>query len=244
MSRLGDIDRFYDLLKNLERRMGGCRQLATCNGRMVWPRRGVYFFHEPPGHSGSSTGGRVVRVGTHAITSQSRATLWQRLSQHRGAAGHRGGSHRASIFRKLVGEALICRDGVCVSTWGRGNSPGAAARALNLERGAVLNGERELEIAVSRYIGALPLLCLPMEEADGGARAHIERNAIGLLSNLEQEQIDPSFATWLGAHSERGHVRCSGLWNDEHVDVTYDPAFLDELERRIALARSTASPSS
>jgi hypothetical protein len=203
----------------------------------------VYFFHDPPEHPrGSSRRGRVVRVGTHALTSRSSATLWQRLSQHRGAAGHGGGSHRASIFRKLVGEALIRRDGLCVPTWGHGNTAGGAARALSIERSEVLNGERELEIAVSNYIGALPLLCLPMDEADGSARAHIERNAIGLLSSIGQEQVDPSSASWLGAYSERGHVRRSGLWNNEHVDVTYDPAFLDAFERRIALASSTAAP--
>ena len=41
--RIADTVRFYELLTRLERRVGGVRTLATCDGRMDWPRRGVYF---------------------------------------------------------------------------------------------------------------------------------------------------------------------------------------------------------
>ena len=44
--RIADTGRFYELLTRLERRVGGARTLATCDGRMDWPRRGVYFFFE------------------------------------------------------------------------------------------------------------------------------------------------------------------------------------------------------
>jgi hypothetical protein len=56
----------------------------------------------------------VVRVGTHALTAASSATLWDRLRQHRGHLGGRdpgSGNHRASVFRRHVGAALIGRDG-------------------------------------------------------------------------------------------------------------------------------------
>ena len=33
----------------------------------------------------------------------------------------------------------------------------------------------------------------------------------------------------LGARSDRERVRASGLWNNNHVDEGYDPAFLDEM---------------
>jgi len=44
--RLDHLARFYALLDRLERNVGGARTLADCSGRIVWPRRGVYFFQE------------------------------------------------------------------------------------------------------------------------------------------------------------------------------------------------------
>ena len=111
VDRLNDLRRFYDLLAALERKLGGKRTLADCDGRMDWPRRGVYFFFETGEirvHSGQ--GLRVVRVGTHARTSGGRTTLWKRLSRHRGVRKSGGGDHRGSIFRLHVGTALINRD--------------------------------------------------------------------------------------------------------------------------------------
>ena len=92
-ARIVDTARFYDLLDRLAVRVDGLRGLADCAGRMRWPPRGVYFFledGEPAPVRGS--GHRVVRVGTHALVSGSQATLWRRLSQHRGSARSRGGN--------------------------------------------------------------------------------------------------------------------------------------------------------
>jgi hypothetical protein len=112
--------RFYALLDDLERRIGGQRALGDCSGRMDWPRRGVYFFREA-GELRSDTGHgpRIVRVGTHALTSGSSTKLWTRLSQHLGKSNTGGGNHRGSIFRLIVGTALMARDDVTVATWGR-----------------------------------------------------------------------------------------------------------------------------
>lgn len=38
--------RFYSILGQLEREIGGVRKLADCSGLMNWPKRGVYFFQE------------------------------------------------------------------------------------------------------------------------------------------------------------------------------------------------------
>lgn len=114
--RQHDITAFYDLLDDLAARMGGARKLGECSGRMNWPERGVYFFFEPDEMHGSRA--RVVRIGTHALTSSSRTTLWKRLSQHRGTVSPVGGNHRGSIFRLLVGEALMRRDAnLAISSW-------------------------------------------------------------------------------------------------------------------------------
>jgi hypothetical protein len=117
--RRTDLIRFYALLGRLEASIGGARTLAACSGRMDWPRRGVYFFREPGEiRSDTGSGPRVVRVGTHALREASPRTLWDRLSNHKGYAASGGGNHRGSIFRLIVGTALLCRDNQSCSSWG------------------------------------------------------------------------------------------------------------------------------
>lgn len=237
ISRVVDTARFYDLLDRLETHIGGTRVLADCNGRANWPRRGVYFFFEDgENRSGPDNGRRVVRVGTHALIDGSRATLWNRLSQHRGSARSRGGNHRGSIFRLLVGAALARRgDLPRPASWGIGSDLGAAARRFGVDRATVKQEEAALEVLVSRTIGAMPFLWLNVADAPGSGsrRAFIERNAIALLSNYNEPSPDLPSPGWLGHHSDRGLVRSSGLWNNRHVDQDYDASFLDVLEERI-----------
>ena len=47
MGRHADLIQFYGILSSLEEILGGKRTLAKCDGRIVWPSRGVYFFFEP-----------------------------------------------------------------------------------------------------------------------------------------------------------------------------------------------------
>lgn len=91
---------------------------------------------------------------------------------------------------------------------------------------------------VSNYIGNMPFLWLPIDDLPGpdSLRGYIERNAIGLLSNFNQEFVDPPSNTWLGRDSGRERVRQSGLWNNNHVDEGYDASFLEQLERLVKLA--------
>ena len=106
--RISDLKSFYSLITSLAGKLGGARTLAASSGRFNWPRRGVYFFmEEGEERSDSGSGPRIVRVGTHALTESSATKLWTRLSQHRGNLGIGGGNHRGSIFRLLVGTALI-----------------------------------------------------------------------------------------------------------------------------------------
>ena len=224
--RARHLTQFYDLLAQLERKLGGARRLSECSGRMNWPRSGVYFFWET-GETRTDTGDglRVVRVGTHALRAGAKTTLWNRLSQHRGNARDGGGKHRGSIFRLIVGGALKQRDGWDCSTWGQGNN---APKAIT-------GAEYPFEQKVSAVIGAMPFLWLEVDDAPGpdSCRGYIERNSIALLSNYERQPIDPPSSGWLGHYSDRERVRSSGLWNSNHVDEAYDPAFLDCLERLI-----------
>lgn len=226
MTRLDDLHRFYWILNDLEHRLGGARRLSECNGRLEWPRRGVYFFMESGElRSDTGTGQRVVRIGTHAVSQGSRTRLWNRLSQHRGQAQSGGGNHRGSIFRLIVGNGLMARDGHQLPSWGKGSTAPAAIRA----------GEIELEREVSNVLGAMPLLWLAVDDDAGkeSLRGYIERNAIALLSNYRKEPLDPASESWLGRHCNRERVRESGLWNSNYVDERYDPAFLDRFTQAV-----------
>ncbi|MCL4677738.1 MAG: hypothetical protein KJ017_03985 [Alphaproteobacteria bacterium] len=224
--RLADLRRFYALLDDLARRTGGPRTLAACSGRMEWPQRGVYFFMEPGEvRQGSGEGLRIVRVGTHALKDGSRTTLWKRLAQHKGQALSGGGNHRGSIFRLLVGAALLADDPALCATWGQGSN---AARTIR-------EAEREWESRVSAVIGQMPFFFLPVGDDSGpqSLRGIIERNAIALLSNAGKTPLDPASTGWLGFRCPRDRVRSSHLWNQNHVDETYDLAFLETLESLI-----------
>lgn len=92
--RRRDLRRFYKILEMLFKRIDGPRILAECTDRTEWPERRVYFFQEyGETRSDSGTGLRIVRVGTHALKTGSRTTLWNRLSQHRGTVKTGGGNH-------------------------------------------------------------------------------------------------------------------------------------------------------
>jgi hypothetical protein len=138
--RRRDLDRLYGLLAELRERLGGYKYLRDCNGRMNWPKRGVYFIFEDGELREDGKTPRVVRVGTHAVSAGSRTTLWRRLSQHRGTLGGTygsGGSHRASVFRFHVGTALLKsrpeRFGTATHSWGRRSTADGLTRAGELD---------------------------------------------------------------------------------------------------------------
>ena len=222
LSRREDLDEFYDILGGLRVRLGGCRRLADCHGRMPWPERGVYFFFESGETREDGRTDRVVRVGTHAISSPSRAKFWTRLYQHRGPSGGGyagGGSHRGSVFRELMGEALLESGGFeqVRSTWGGRIDPPGVRRT-----------EHVLEMAVSERIRAMPFLWLEVNDEPSPLcrRRMIELNAIALLSNFHREPIDSPSLNWLGRRSPWPRVRESGLWNRNDVDRNWDSSFL------------------
>jgi len=233
--RAGERTRFYGLLDRLTDEIGGLRRLADCDGRMIWPRRGVYFFFEPGEfRSGSGVGPRVVRVGTHALKQDSGSTLWGRLAQHRGPISPVAGNHRGSVFRLLVGLALARRNPqIAVPSWAQGSS-------APLD---VTCHERDLEALVSQVIGDMRVLALPIDDdpSPESLRGFVERNAIALLSDYDRTQVDPPSPTWLGRFCPRNRVSASGLWNSNHVDETVDPSFLDSLEQLIASGRSPSA---
>ena len=226
-NRREDLVRFYGILDLLERTIGGVRCLSGCSGRMDWPQRGVYFFRETgENRTDTGTGPRIVRVGTHALKAGSGTKLWTRLSQHKGQRSSSGGNHRGSIFRLIVGAALVQTHGYDFPTWGRGNTAS----------GEIRQSELALEKQVSTVIGNMPFLWIPIEDGAGpdSLRGYVERNAIALLSNFEKPPLDPASKDWLGHRSDRPRVRASGLWNQNHVEESYAPDFLERLEALVA----------
>lgn len=235
-TRLRDIQRFYEILDELEIRVGGKRTLATADGRMNWPRRGVYFFFElGEERTTSGTGLRVVRVGTHALEPGVKKTLWGRLKDHQGTFRGfcpGGGNHRGSVFRQHVGTALIGR---YPDRW-----PRAVKERWEKDSSAprpVRERECPLEQAVSRHIRSMSFLPLNVDDPPGpeSKRGYIERNAIALLSNYncQEEPIDPPSPDWLGHWAASERIRRSGLWNANHVSKDYDPGFLDVLQEHV-----------
>ena len=225
VGRLADLKRFYEILETLERKIEGARTLANCSGAkaMNWPRRGVYFFREV-GEERSDTGEglRIVRVGTHATKAGAKSTLWGRLKQHQGTIKTGGGDQGSSIFRFHVGTSLIERDGLKCPSWGRGPQTQPSA----------IDAKATLERHISVVIRAMPFLWLAVMDEPGpnSLRAHIERNAIALLSNYGKAELDPPSCRWLGSSCNRKRVRESGLWNSNHVNEQYKPRFLKVLE--------------
>jgi len=240
MSRIDDLARLYALLGRLERHSGGKRSLAQLAPSRFWPKRGVYFFFEQGEvRTGSGNGPRLVRIGTHALAAGSRSTLHQRLKNHAGTSSGMGGNHRGSIFRLLVGQALIRRGKrpACLS-WGFGSDPSKAAKEFQLSREVLLAAEQPIEAAVSAYLGTMQFLWLPIDDEAGpdSLRGLIERNVIALATNFHGQGIDPASSSWLGLSSGRERVRRSGLWNQRHVEDEYDPGSLGIFDAAIERA--------
>jgi hypothetical protein len=147
-----------------------------------------------------------------------------------------GKSHRASIARMLVGDALIghsileCRNlaGIPAENlaafrelWNVGSSEGnvlqkrpAIAREFGLKIPEdVRKLEATLEAKVTDIIREWRFAAIPAGEADIDL---IEDSANSLLSDLSK--IDPATDDWLGKHSSRVPVRERGLWASNGVE--------------------------
>lgn len=64
-------------------------------------------------------------------------------------------------------------------------------------------------------------------------RCYIERSAIALLSNYNETPLGQRSNGWPELHRDRERVQASGLWNSNHVDEEYDPAFLNRLSESV-----------
>jgi len=221
--RTTDINTFYNLLQEVEKKFPRrpLGELLTLKKNI--PNQGVYFFFDKNETREKSNDLRVVRVGTHAAQAKSKATIKERLSQHKGPE-NLFGRHRASVFRELVGYALINKDNHPQNKWGI------------REDKSMLKSEKVLEKNVSLYLRDLSFTILEIEgEASKyNDRAYMERNSIALLSNYNRLAIDPSSANWLGRFTKKDKIIKSGLWNSNYVDITnVDDEYFDKMQHYI-----------
>jgi hypothetical protein len=221
-SSAGDLEEFYEILEWLAAKTQGPHNLDRAD-RVTWPERGVYFFFEPGEHRYCSTRFRVTRVGTHMVSANSKATLWNRLRTHRGS-GDGGGNHRSSIFRSHLGAAILRRDARTgdLPHWGDQTADVAVVR----------ESELWLEKAVSAAISTMSVVAVDVPDEAGAHsdRAFVERNAIALLSRIGSK-ADPASSQWLGRSSPHPSILQSGLWNVNYVDdSSYHRRFLEVFE--------------
>lgn len=219
----GLLDRTYKIIWRLAKKSGLKRLKDVVSSEM--PESGVYlFFDEQERRLRDSSQQRVVRVGTHGVAMGSKASLRNRIRTHFGTLSG-DGNHRSSIFRLHTGRSLINANRVpAINSWG---VPNVAKSALV--------AERELEQAVSAYLGQLCvlLIAVPGDAEKHNDRAYLEQNLIALLSN-GCKPLDPPSSQWLGLSSAKVEIRKSGLWNVNHVSQQFDTEFLDVLEHYVS----------
>ena len=224
--REAQIIRFYSLLNEITDRFP-LRPLGDLlNLGSNIPTKGVYFFFERGENSQFSDLGRVVRIGTHGVQAGSKATIKQRLSNHKGPENGLG-RHRASVYRELIGYAMINQHNLVFNDWGD--------RRQKSNR-QVIEFERELEKQVSNYIRSLSFTILEIngESSKDNDRAFVEKNSIALLSNYNRNIIDPASENWLGGYTKREKIIQSGLWNSNYVERLHiDDGFFETMSVHI-----------
>ena len=212
-ARIRDLDRLYSWI-DAQRRVGQVFPFATLSANQV-PKRGVYLFLDPAEPNFRMNAPRVVRIGTHAVSTGSQASLRGRLRNHLGPANAIG-NHRGSIFRLHVGRAMLeAGPGhAALASWGEGQDAGPEIKAL----------EKTHELMVSNYLQQLEVVLLNIDDppSKSSLRAHVETQLIALFSE-SLRPIDIPSSRWLGSSSPVPLVRQSGLWNIRGVGGKYDP---------------------
>ena len=218
------LDATYKAIRPLQKKFGLRRLQDVLEDKM--PDSGVYlFFDERERRLKNIDQLRIVRVGTHGVAAGSKASLRNRMRTHFGTASGEG-NHRSSIFRLHTGRSLMNAGlAPAVQTWGAAIADKRALRT-----------ERELEQAVSKYLGELYvlLIAVPGPSNKNNDRAYLEQNLIALMSN-SCRPLDPPSCDWLGLNSAKREIRKSGLWNVNHVEQRIDPNYIGVLDYYVSM---------
>lgn len=218
--RCRDLKQLYKMIS--EARGSGRTFLLSDLRNQKLPTRGVYIFVDLNERNFNGTPGRIVRIGTHAVSEGAKSTLKSRLRHHLGL-GDGTGNHRGSIFRLHVGRALLEKDGMRdqLQSWGDGQNAPSEVRAL----------ERKHEMRVSEYLRALEVYVLEIDDVPNkdSLRAAVERQLIALCSE-ELHPIDRASENWLGRYSPMQSIVKSGLWNLRDVGRIYEPSSVGSVD--------------
>ncbi|MCG7864769.1 MAG: hypothetical protein JAY74_00195 [Candidatus Thiodiazotropha taylori] len=211
--RIRDLEALYNEIR--KQRVAGKTFLLKNLSKQKLPNKGVYIFLDPEEKNTFDGSSRIVRVGTHAVSHNSKSTLRNRLRNHLGNENG-AGNHRGSIFRLHVGRALIERDGLQqqYTSWGEGQHAAAKIRSKELSH----------ELNVSQYIGNLEVFIFDIDDVSSkhSMRASVESQLIALYSeNLIP--IESASKQWLGNWSPMKLIKQSLLWNLKDVGRVYDP---------------------
>ncbi len=223
--RIRDLKKLYQHI-GLARKDGLTFRFSDFPNKKL-AKRGVYIFLDPREENFLKDGPRIVRIGTHAVSAESKSTLRNRLRSHFGQADG-GGNHRGSIFRLHVGRALLDSRALDFhsKTWGDGQHAIAEIR----------EAEVELEQRVSTYLSDLEIFLIPIDDepSKDSLRAHVETQLIALCTE-DFQTIDKSEDAWLGRHSPMSAIIKSGLWNLRDVAKKYQSDGLGSVAHLISM---------
>ena len=171
------------------------------------PKNGLYFFYELGETSVHGVAGRIVRVGNHP---RSQDALVRRLRDHY------SGNKNGSVFRRLLGGALLRRANLsnpCLAP-----APGQG----HWETHGLKSCEdcRPIEMIVSQLLrDAFAFRCVRVE--DRAERNRLEASIIAALAGCSACRAS---AGWLGHFAYSQVVRSSGLWNSDYVSGSAPPS--------------------
>lgn len=194
------------------------------------PDKGVYIFVDNSEKNRWGSAGRIVRIGTHAVSEGSKSLLRTRLRSHLGNQDG-SGNHRGSIFRLHIGASLLASEQLHHRAKNWGNAGSASSQ--------IKKGESWLEMKVSDYIQALEVIVVRIEDEASkfSLRAKAERQLIALLTEKGLPLEKPG-SEWLGRFSDRDAVVQSGIWNVLEVGKEYHEAGEGSVPQLISIMRS------
>ena len=213
LKRVEHLRLLYKVIEHLRYR----RQTFPLNelSAQVLPNKGLYIFIDPGDLNRWQKPGRIVRIGTHAVSAGSRSVLRTRLRNH---LGNRDGSgnHRGSIFRLHVGTSLLTRNTYEMKADHWGKSDGVTRNTRD--------SEDWLEKEVSHYLGELEVVVIEIDDeaSKESLRAKAERQLIALLTE-NWLRLEKPGESWLGYSSDRETIVRSGIWNVMEVAKSYSP---------------------
>ncbi len=203
------VERFCELLKELEERLGGKRTLDEFTTGIAPSIKGVYFFFEPGEYRQDRYGDlRVVRVGTHT---GNHSTLGARLFEHKVDGGR-------SVFRDHINAALKNRSKARNSR--QSDHRHASCISTYIEKMSFL-WLRVDDLSTRKYIERTAVSLL-----SNWNREPIDKPSRNWLGWFREDPCNPN----------RNHKKIakSGLWNIHFTTLRKDPNRLfDVLSSRI-----------